>query len=67
MLRLVALLLFALVLIALFSSLVSLLREPSGSRRTANRLMLRVALSAALLLLLLLGFLSGQLHSHAPW
>ena len=52
MLRLLILLLFTLVLIAPFSSL-----HPH----------LRVILAAVLLLVVLWGFLSGQLHSQAPW
>ncbi|SIQ78855.1 DUF2909 domain-containing protein [Marinobacterium stanieri] len=67
MLRILILVLFIAIVIALFSSLWSLLRYPAGDGRTANRLLWRVMLSALLILLLIYGFNTGQLHSHAPW
>jgi|GEM_PF-1049743 len=67
MLHLLIVLLFIAILIALFSSLWSLLRSPSADGTTANRLMWRVIFSALLILLLIIGFSSGQLRPHAPW
>lgn len=67
MFRLLILVLFAAILIALFSSLWSLLKNPSADGSTANRLLWRVILSTLLILALIYGFNTGQLHSHAPW
>lgn len=67
MLHLLIVLLFIVVLIALFSSLWSLLRRPSADGTTANRLLWRVIFSVLLILLLVYGFSSGRLRSHAPW
>lgn len=67
MFRFALLALFALILLALFASLWFMLRDPAGSRRMARGLMVRVIISAALLLLILFGFLSGQLQPHTPW
>lgn len=67
MFRAVAVLIFVIIVITLFTSLFFLLRDRGQTKRTANTLMLRVILSAALILLLLYGFLSGHLHSHVPW
>lgn len=67
MLHLLIVLLFIAILIALFSSLWSLLKHPSADGTTANRLLWRVIFSALLILLLIYGFSSGHLRSHAPW
>lgn len=67
MFRFALLALFALVILALFTSLWFMLRDPAGSRRMANGLLIRVLISAALLALILYGFLSGNLQPHAPW
>ena len=67
MFRFALLALFVLVILALFTSLWFMLRDPAGSRRMANGLLIRVLISAALLALILYGFLSGQLQPHAPW
>lgn len=67
MFRLLILFLFLAILVALFSSLWSLLRHPSGDGITANRLLWRVILSALLILSLIYGFNTGQLHPHKPW
>ncbi|MBS98128.1 MAG: DUF2909 domain-containing protein [Oceanospirillaceae bacterium] len=67
MFRLAALFIFALIVVALFTSLWFMMRDRGDNPRMARTLMIRVVLSAALLLLILFGFLSGHLHSHAPW
>ncbi|GAA0796249.1 DUF2909 family protein [Marinobacterium sediminicola] len=67
MFRLLILVLFIAIVVALFSSLWSLLRSPSSDGTTANRLLWRVILSALLILALIYGFNTGQLHPHAPW
>lgn len=67
MFRLLILILFIAILVALFSSLWSLLRHPSADGTTANRLLWRVILSALLILALVYGFNTGHLQPHAPW
>jgi len=67
MFRLLILVLFLAILAALFSSLWSLLKHPSGDGTTANRLLWRVILSALLVLALIYGFNTGHLQPHAPW
>ncbi|KEA62967.1 hypothetical protein ADIMK_2937 [Marinobacterium lacunae] len=64
MFRIFAVLIFALIVIALFTSLWFMMRDRGSSKRMANTLMVRVALSAGLLLLLLYGIFSGHLHLH---
>jgi len=64
MFRFIALIIFALIVIALFTSLWFMMRDRGTTHRMANALMVRVVLSAALLLLLLIGLFSGQLHLH---
>jgi len=67
MLHLLIALLFIAILVALFSSLWSLLRRPSADGTTANRLLWRVIFSLLLLLLLIIGFSTGRFRPHAPW
>ncbi|MBP0049240.1 DUF2909 domain-containing protein [Marinobacterium sp. AK62] len=67
MLRILIVVLFVAILVALFSSLWSLLRHPSGDGTTANRLLWRVILSALLVITLIYGFSTGHLRPHAPW
>lgn len=67
MFRVAALLIFASIITALFTSLWFMMKDREGEKRMANTLMIRVILSAALLALVLFGFLSGHLHSRVPW
>ncbi len=59
--------LFIAILVSLFCGLYFLLTDRGRSNRTVNSLFLRVAFSIALLLVLLYGFYSGELGTHAPW
>ncbi|MBV0933926.1 DUF2909 family protein [Marinobacterium weihaiense] len=67
MLRVLIVLLFVAIVVALFSSLWSLLRRPAADGTTAQHLLWRVILSALLILALIYGFNTGQLQPHAPW
>lgn len=67
MLRILIIVLFIAIVIALFSSLWSLLKRPSSDGTTANRLLWRVILSVLLILALVYGFNTGHLHPHSPW
>ena len=57
------------VVVALGSALVTLLKDQGrGGKRTANLLLLRVSLAAALLLVIIYGFWTGELGlGGAPW
>jgi hypothetical protein len=59
--------LFLAILVSLFCGLYFLLTDRGRSNRTVNSLFVRVAFSAVLLLVLLYGFYTGDLGSHAPW
>jgi len=67
MYRAIVVLFFAAIVIALFSSLYSLMKSPAGNPSTVNRLMWRVIFSIALLVILIVGFTTGQLSSNVPW
>ena len=54
-------------LASLLSSLVFLLRDQGGTRRTVNWLGVRLALAAMLMSLIGYGLYTGQLGSRAPW
>ena len=60
---LVVILLLA-ILGSLASGLVFLIRDRGESRRTVKSLTLRIVLSIALFMLLLIGFATGMIHPH---
>lgn len=53
-------------LISLASALVFLIRDQGRRERTANALMVRVSLCALILLLIIYGFVSGEITPHSP-
>lgn len=61
MFKLVLLIVFAGIVISLFSALYFLIKDTGSSQRTVNTLALRVALSLLLVGLLLFGFYSDQI------
>lgn len=52
------------IVISLFSGLVFLMKDSSGSKRTVRALTVRVALSATLIILLIIGTKLGWIHPH---
>jgi uncharacterized membrane protein len=54
-------------MISLFSGLVFLVKDESGSNRLLKALTVRVSLAAITVILIAWGFYSGQLVSHANW
>jgi len=52
---------------SLFSGLFFLVKDEGRGTRLVNALTLRVTLTGLTVALLLWGFYSGQLVSHAPW
>ncbi len=59
----IAALLIAIV-ISLFSGLVFMMKDSSNSKRTVRALTVRVALSATLIILLIIGTQLGWIHPH---
>lgn len=59
----IAVLLIAIV-VSLFSGLLFMMKDSSGSKRTVRALTVRVALSATLIILLILGTQLGWIHPH---
>jgi len=68
-LKIFILILMVLMVISLCNGLFVLFQDNGApeSKRTFHRLVLRVALAAALLSAMVYGFYSGKLHSSAPW
>ena len=62
----IALMLIATV-VSLFSGLFFLVKDEGQGTRLVNALTLRVTLTGLTVALLVWGFYSGQLVSHAPW
>lgn len=52
---------------SLFSGLFFLVKDEGQGTRLVNALTLRVTLTGLTVVLLVWGFYSGQLVSHAPW
>ncbi|WP_028467863.1 DUF2909 family protein [Neptunomonas japonica] len=67
MIKFLLLLLFIGAVVSLFGGLYFLIRDQGSSRRIVYSLYLRVLFCVLLLVLLVYGFFSGQLVSHAPW
>lgn len=67
MIRILIVLLFVAILISLFTGLYFLITDRGRTHRTVNSLFFRVGFSILLILVLIYGFYSGALRSHAPW
>ena len=65
-LKLAILFLFAAVVASLFSGLFFLIHDRGSSKRLANALFIRVLFSAAIIIVLIYGFYSGQITPHMP-
>lgn len=67
-LKVIVVLLFIANLVALSGALVTLFQDQGkAGSRTAKMLMIRVSLAAALLVVVIFGFYTGQLGVAAPW
>lgn len=67
MLRLLIFVLFMAIIASLFSGLYYLLKDQSRSQRTVWSLTIRVGLALVLILLLILGFYTGELQLRTPF
>ncbi len=54
-------------LISLGSAMVFLIRDQGKRERTKNALFVRVSLCALIVILIIYGFVSGQLSPHSPY
>lgn len=66
-LKLTILLLLAALAVSLFSGLFFLMKDTGDQGRLVTALTVRIALTVAVVLLLVYGFWSGQLGWNAPW
>ena len=62
--KIIILTLLAAVILALFAGLYFLIKEPASSRKTLRSLILRIAITIALMLLLLLAVYMGWIVPH---
>jgi len=67
MLKAAIIILLLATVVSLFSGLFFLVKDEGQGTRLVNALTLRVTLTGLTVALLLWGFYSGQLVSHAPW
>ncbi|HIZ51823.1 MAG TPA: DUF2909 domain-containing protein [Candidatus Pseudomonas excrementavium] len=65
-LKIIIVLLLAAIVISLFSGAL-FLRDAESGGRLVNALTLRISLTVAVMLLIVWGLWSGQLHWGAPW
>lgn len=65
-LKIIIVLLLAAIVISLFSGAL-FLRDAGSGGRLVNALTLRISLTVAVMLLIVWGLWSGQLHWGAPW
>ena len=65
-LKLLLLLLFAAVVISLFSGLLFLIKDQGQSHRTVNSLFFRVSFSVLIVVVLIYGFYTGEISPHMP-
>ncbi|MDR3429614.1 MULTISPECIES: twin transmembrane helix small protein [Silvimonas] len=64
--KIVIVLFLLIILVALGRALLQLVRGPAGSEKLAKSLTLRIAVSVALFILLLLAWYFGYLQPHGP-
>ncbi|MCW7555314.1 DUF2909 domain-containing protein [Endozoicomonas gorgoniicola] len=66
-LKIIILILFFAVLVCLARGLYYLITDRSGSARLVNSLTVRITLTALIMLIIVLAWLHGDIHSNAPW
>ncbi|WP_417227325.1 twin transmembrane helix small protein [Amphritea sp.] len=67
MFKILIIIFFLCIIISLFAGLYFLLKDQSRSRRTVHSLIIRVVFAVALLLIILIGFYSGELSLRSPF
>ena len=64
MLKILAIIILGLILLSLASGVVFLFKDSGNQKRVVTSLTVRVALSIALIIVLIIGFLTGQIQPH---
>ncbi|MDO6563867.1 twin transmembrane helix small protein [Amphritea sp. 1_MG-2023] len=67
MFKILIVIIFILIIISLFTAMYFLFKDQSRSQRTLKSLLLRVVLAALLLLMISIGFYSGELLLRTPF
>lgn len=67
LLKVILILLIIAMLVSLSSALTSLFRDDAESKRLVKLLTIRVSLAALIVLVLIIGFVTGELSQQAPW
>ena len=64
LIKIILVILFLCILVSMFSALIFLVKDKGNSKRTANALTWRIAISVIAFLLLIIGYLTGLIQPH---
>lgn len=67
LLKVILILLIIAMLVSLTGALTSLFKNQSDSKRLMSLLTIRVSLAALIVVVLVIGFVTGELSQQAPW
>lgn len=67
LLKVIMIILIIAMLLSLSGALVALFKNDNESRRTLKLLTIRVTLASLIILVLIIGFVTGELNQTAPW
>ncbi|WP_198650552.1 DUF2909 family protein [Saccharospirillum mangrovi] len=67
LLKVILILLIIAMLVSLSGALTSLFRDQSESKRLLTLLTIRVSLAVLIIVVLVIGFVTGELSQQAPW
>lgn len=67
LLKVILIILIIAMLVSLSGALSSLFKSDPKSKRTAKLLTIRVALACLIVVVLFIGFITGELTQNAPW
>lgn len=67
LLKIIMIILIIAMLLSLSGALVALFKNDNESRRTMKLLTIRVTLASLIILVLIIGFVTGELSQTAPW
>ncbi|MHA7878714.1 MAG: DUF2909 domain-containing protein [Saccharospirillum sp.] len=67
LLKIILIVLILAMLLSLTGALVSLFKNEQDSKRTVKLLTIRVTLASLIILVMIIGFVTGELNQTAPW
>lgn len=67
LLKTILILLIIAMLVSLSGALATLFKKEDESKRMVKLLTVRVTLAALIIIVLIIGFVTGELTQHAPW